>query len=143
MPTEFEAPVEFEGPGFRLEPLGPEHNERDHDAWMSSIGHIKSTPGFESRDWPAPMGLKENQADLVEHARHFESREGFAYSILDGDEVIGCLYIYPSPATDHDAEVRSWVRGSRSEMDVIVWRSLSRWIGEAWPFQNPYYAPRE
>lgn len=143
MPADFRVPIEFKGPGFRLEPLGPEHNERDHAAWMSSIDHIHSTPGFESRDWPAPMDLEENRADLVEHARHFENREGFTYSILDGDEVIGCVYIYPPPAPDHDAEVRSWVHESRSQMDEVVWRVLSEWIGRAWPFRKPYYASRE
>ena len=33
-------------------------------------------------------------------------------------------------------------RESRSEMDVIVWSVLSKWIKEEWPFQNPHYAPR-
>jgi len=49
---EFEVPTTFAGPGFRLEPLGAEHNERDHEAWMTSIAHIKATPGFEDSDWP-------------------------------------------------------------------------------------------
>ena len=30
---------------FRLEPLGPEHNEGDYQAWTSSISHIRATPG--------------------------------------------------------------------------------------------------
>ena len=42
VPDEFDVPVAFEGPSFRLEPLGPEHNERDHEAWMSSIYHIRA-----------------------------------------------------------------------------------------------------
>ena len=42
---------------FRLEPLGPEHNDRDYEAWMSSIDHIHATPGMEHRDWPTPMSL--------------------------------------------------------------------------------------
>jgi hypothetical protein len=142
VPTDFEVPLEFEGPGFRLEPLGPEHNERDHAAWMSSIEHIRSTPGFESRSWPVPMSLEENRADLVEHARHFAERMGFTYSILDGERVIGCVYIYPSQRPGRDAEVRSWVREDRSEMDLTVWNALSEWIEQEWPFENPYYAPR-
>ena len=143
IPAEFEVPIRFEGPGFHLEPLGAEHNERDHEAWMSSIDHIRSTPGFgPSGDWPAPMGLDRNLDDLVKHAWDFEDRQGFTYSVLDGDEVIGCLYIYPSPFPDHDASVRSWVRKSRSEMDVVVWRAVSGWLGSAWPFENPDYATR-
>lgn len=143
VPADFPVPVAFDGPGFRLEPLGPEHNERDHAAWMTSIDHIKSTPGFESApEWPAPMDLPRNLADLVEHAADFENRRGFTYSILDGDEVIGCVYIYPSRRPDHDAEVRSWVRASRSVMDARVRRVLSDWIERVWPFANPYYAAR-
>ena len=149
VPDDFDVPLAFEGPGFRLEPLGPEHNERDHDAWMSSIDHIRATPGFgPTRRWPQPMDLDENRSDLVGHATDFENREGFTYSILDGDEVIGCVYIYPSkePADKepaHDAAVSSWVRASRSEMDMVVHRSLSAWLAEAWPFDNPDYAERE
>ena len=37
--------------GFRLELLGPQHNAADYEAWMSSIGHIRSTPGFDG-NWP-------------------------------------------------------------------------------------------
>jgi hypothetical protein len=140
----FEVPISFEGPGFRLEPLSPEHNERDHEAWMSSIDHIRSTPGFgPPRGWPQPMDLDANRSDLVGHATDFESRAGFTYSILDGDEVIGCVYIYPSKDPGHDAAVSSWVRESRSEMDVVVYRSLDTWLSEAWPFDNPDYAARD
>jgi hypothetical protein len=37
------------GDEFVLEPMAPEHNERDYTAWMSSIEHIRATAGFE--DW--------------------------------------------------------------------------------------------
>jgi hypothetical protein len=38
------------GVGLRLEPLGPQHNQSDHAAWMSSIEHIRSTPGYPTAD---------------------------------------------------------------------------------------------
>ena len=82
VPDDFVAPTSFEGPGFRLEPLGPQHNDRDHEAWMSSIAHIRATPGFPDGDWPAPMSLQQNLDDLVRHARDFAARTGFTYSIL-------------------------------------------------------------
>jgi hypothetical protein len=143
VPPDFEAPSTFAGPGFHLEPLGPVHNERDHEAWMSSIDHIRSTPGMDWRKWPTPMTLEENLTDMETHAREFEDRVGFTYSILDGDDVIGCVYIYPDDRPDVDARVRSWVRVSRAEMDAEVWRSLSRWLAEEWPFERIDYAPRE
>lgn len=88
------------------------------------------------------MSLRRNREDLVGHAKDFDDRTGFTYSILDGDDVIGCVYIYPSRRSGHDAEVRSWVRENRAEMDAVVWRALSEWVETAWPFSNPHYAAR-
>lgn len=141
VPEDFEVPLRLDGPGFCFEPLGPQHNERDYEAWMSSIDHIRATPGFAGRSWPAPMSLEENRADLVRHAADFEQRAGFTYSILDGDRVIGCLYIYPSSDPDYDASVRSWVTADRAEIDETVWRMVSDWL-DAWPFSYVEYAAR-
>ena len=141
VPADFDVPVTFDGPGFRLEPLGAVHNERDHQAWMSSIDHIWTTPGMEGWDWPAPMTLEENLADMEMHARHFTERAGFTYSVLDHDDVIGCVYIYPAK-DGNGAQVRSWVRESRAEMDATVWKALSNWLDEEWPFRLVSYAPR-
>ncbi|MGI9584114.1 MAG: N-acetyltransferase [Acidimicrobiia bacterium] len=141
VPSSFDVPLTFSGNGFHLEPLGPVHNERDHEAWMTSIEHIKATPGMTFRKWPSPMTLDENLSDMEMHAAEFVARTGFTYSILDGDDVIGCVYIYPGDGV-HDANVRSWVRESRSEMDTIVWRDLSEWLIADWPFTAIDYATR-
>ena len=142
VPEGFEIPKPFVHSRFRLEPLGPEHNDRDYDAWTSSVAHIRATPGFENADWPASMTLEENLADLVGHAEDFADRRGFTFSIVDKEDVIGCLYIYPSEEPAYDASVKSWVRESRSDMDVIVWESISHWLAKRWPFENPLYAER-
>lgn len=142
VPAGFSVPKHLAGPGFHLEPLGPEHNERDHEAWMSSIDHIQATPGFADWDWPEPMSLQDNLGDLEGHANDFEQRRGFTYSVLDGDEVIGCVYIYPSRDPDYDASVRSWVRASHAEMDEVLWRTVSDWLADGWPFSAVLYAPR-
>jgi len=142
VPDDFDVPHSFDGPGFRLEPLGPQHNERDHQAWTSSMAHIRATPGFPHGSWPEPMSLERNREDLERHAHDLETRRGFTYSILDDEEVIGCVYIYPTERAGHDAEVSSWVTESRAEMDVVVWSALSEWIASAWPFSRPYYAAR-
>ena len=143
VPGSFVVPNQFKGNGFHLEPLGPEHNERDHQAWMSSIDHIRSTPGLADWDWPTPMSLEQNLGDLEGHARDFRERTGFTYSILDANEVVGCIYIYPSRVEGSDAKVSSWVRASRAEMDAPVWRSLSKWLTTEWPFERFDYASRE
>src|SRR5690242_9063222 len=61
------------GPGFRLEPPGPQHNDADYRAWMSSIEHIHATPGFSTGRWPPAdgMSLDENLRDLRSHAEDF------------------------------------------------------------------------
>jgi hypothetical protein len=144
--SSFEVPQSFAWSDFHLEPLGEQHNDRDHDAWMSSIDHIRSTPGFrpqEKPNWPVAMTLEQNLDDLVRHARDFHERRGFTYSILEGDDVIGCIYIYPGRLPGHDAEISSWVRESRAELDTAVREALSTWIDEAWPFSNPHYAGKE
>ncbi len=108
---------------------------------MTSIDHIRATPGMGGRDWPAPMTLADNLSDLETHAMEFADRESFTYSILEGDVVIGCVYIVPGH-DDHDAAVRSWVRESRSDMDMVVRQALSEWLAREWPFRSVSYATR-
>ena len=123
VPDGFDPPSGLETDLFRLEPLGPEHNERDYEAWSSSIEHILASPGYGAGSrWPRPMSLEENLADLERHARDFADRTGFTYSVLDGDDVIGCVYVYPSRDETHDARVQSWVRASRSDLDAPLRR---------------------
>lgn len=141
VPEDFDVPVSFTGPTFHLEPLGPQHNERDYAAWTSSMDHIRATPGFVGRDWPHPMTLEKNLEDLEMHDAEFVTRSSFTYSILEGDEVFGCIYIYPGTEGD-GAEVRSWVTEDRKEMDVAVWSVLHTWIAAEWPFRSFKYQAR-
>ena len=142
VPDSFEVPRGLSTDTFRLVPLGPEHNESDHAAWTASIQHIRATPGFAGRSWPPDaMTLAQNRSDLIAHARDFEQRTGFTYTVLapDRDEVIGCVYIYPA----HDgADVRSWVRASDAELDAPLHDAVARWLAERWPFERVDYASR-
>jgi hypothetical protein len=52
VPPDFVVPSSLETPLFRLEPLGPQHNEADYAAWTSSIEHIRRTPGYPDGKWP-------------------------------------------------------------------------------------------
>ena len=108
---------------------------------MSSAEHIHATPGFAQLDWggddwPTPMTLDGNLADLDQHWREFVAREAFAYSVLDGDDVIGCIYINPDGSGSADAVVRSWVRASRAERDLDLAVEIDRWLSDAWPFRS-------
>ena len=142
VPDGFRPPLRLVAPPFLLEPLGPEHNEDDHEAWSSSIEHIRATPGFPDGSWPRPMTLEENRADLERHARDFAARSGFTYTVLDPSDrgVIGCVYIYPDNRGDADAGVTSWVRASRADSDAALREVVSRWLIEAWPFERVAYA---
>ena len=136
-----------------LEPLGPQHNEPDYDAWSTSIEHIRGTPGFVDWSWPHAMTLDENLADLEMHALDFSERRGFTYTVLERStgEVIGCVYIYPASSrdvgrscdsTEHDASVRSWVTASHAHLDRSLWLAVSDWLREGWPFERVAYAAR-
>jgi hypothetical protein len=144
VPRDFDVPLGLETSDLVLEPLGPEHNEQDFDAWMSSLEHIRATPGFRGRSWPREMTLGENRADLQRHADDFRNRMGFTYTVLDpaSGNVIGCVYIYPARDGDDEASARSWVRASHAQLDIPLWRAVSEWLESDWPFASVQYAPR-
>jgi hypothetical protein len=152
VPADFAVPEGLTAGEFRLEPLGPRHNAADYAAWTASISHIQATPGFAGGGWPHQMSLADNLRDLERHARDFAERRGFTYTVLStgtGD-VIGCVYIYPPRgdsagsrgAGDPDADVSSWVRGDRPELDPVLYHAVRGWLERDWPFRSIQYAPR-
>lgn len=146
VPDDFAVPRELVTERFRLEPLGPQHNERDHAAWTGSIDHIRSTPGFETGSWPPANGMRldENLADLRRHDDDFAKRAGFTYSVLQvpGDDVIGCVYMYPARDDATIVDVRSWVSAGHADLDTPLHDAVSRWLATDWPFTRVRYAPR-
>jgi hypothetical protein len=142
VPDDFVVPQGLVGPGFHLEPLGPQHNESDHNAWTSSIDHIRATPGFLDGQWPpvAGLSLAENLRDLQRHADDFKRRVGFTYTVLDdGGRVIGCVYIYPSRSDSRVAQVQSWVSANCAELDLLVHDAVADWLATEWPFTDVRY----
>jgi hypothetical protein len=144
VPPDFEVPPGLETSAFVLEPLGPEHNEQDYDAWTSSMEHIAATPGYADGSWPREMTRDENLADLQRHADDFRNRKGFTYTVLDpaGRDVIGCVYIYPLADSAYDACALSWVRASHAHLDIPLWRAVTEWLEADWPFARVEYATR-
>ncbi|MFD5250401.1 GNAT family N-acetyltransferase [Amycolatopsis sp. NPDC058340] len=140
VPAGFVPPTALAADEFRLEPLGPEHNSADHAAWMSSIEHIRSTPGYPDGDWPPRDGmtLDENLADLRRHAEDFARHTGFTFTVLgpaDGD-VIGCVYLYPTASDEWDVTVQSWVRAGKAELDAPLADAVARWLVSDWPWKR-------
>ncbi|MEU4248338.1 N-acetyltransferase [Amycolatopsis sp. NPDC026612] len=140
VPAGFEPPTSLATRQFRLEPLGPQHNQADHAAWMSSIEHIRATPGYPDGDWPPRHGmtLEQNLADLRRHADHFTRGAGFTFTVLDpaGNDVIGCVYLYPSASEEWDVTVQSWVRADRAVLDPAVADAVARWLTTDWPWKR-------
>ena len=149
VPDTFAVPRELVTAEFHLEPLGPQHNVGDFEAWTSSIDHIRATPGFTPGSgggtWPDPgMTREENLADLRRHAEDFAQRRGFTYTVLarDSGQIIGCVYIYPLASAVGAADVSSWVRADQADLDGALHDAVSAWLNEAWPFTTVSYAPR-
>jgi hypothetical protein len=146
VPDDFDPPRGLSEARFRLEPLGPQHNDADYVAWTSSMAHIRDTPGFTTGRWPREMTLDQNRDDLLRHERDFETRTGFTYTVLAGEaDVVGCVYIYPpvphpEPGAAH---VDSWVRADRAELDAPLYRAVSDWLDRDWPFRRVDYPARE
>ena len=143
VPNDFDPPTGFTAGDFRLEPLVPEHSDRDYAAWTSSMEHIRRSPGFSDGKWPREMTLDENRADLERHARDFVDRTGFTFTVLNtSDDVVGCVYVYPARDGVHDAAVQSWVRESEAAHDDALRGAIADWLSsDAWPFDRPLYSP--
>jgi hypothetical protein len=140
VPVDFDPPTSLVADQFRLEPLGPQHNQSDHAAWTSSIAHIRSTPGYPDGRWPPRDGmtLEENLDDLRRHADDFRRRVGFTFTVLDprSNDVIGCVYLYPTASEDHDVTVQSWVRADRAELDGPLADAVAGWLAADWPWER-------
>ncbi|MBX7266481.1 hypothetical protein KIF24_10870 [Micromonospora sp. Llam7] len=138
VPAGFDPPTSLVTGRFRLEPLGPQHNVADHAAWMSSIEHIRTTPGYPDGDWPPSRGmsLEANLSDLRRHADDFSSGTGFTFTVLDtvDGDVIGCVYLYPPVSEAYDVTVQSWVRADRAALDRPLAAAVANWIATDWPW---------
>jgi hypothetical protein len=146
VPDEFEVPERERTDLFVIEPLQERHNKSDYEAWTSSREHIRATPGFiGDKLWvDENSSLADNAASIARHSKDFEERAEFNYAVLDPGtgEVIGSVYIRPSDRDGYDADVRSWVRADRAELDKVLHDQVTRWLAAVWPFRKPDYAAR-
>jgi len=149
VPDGFVVPLLLAHERFRLEPLGPQHNESDHVAWSSSIAHIRTTAGFAAGDWdgdawPYPMHAADNLHDLEMHAAEFTRREAFAYTVLEpeGERVIGCVYLDPDETGLAACKVRCWVSVDRAPLDAELAGAVRSWLAAEWPFASVRFPGR-
>ena len=145
VPDDFQVPEILQTDRLRLRPLAIHDAVKDFDAVASSEERLRSVydPGGE---WPSGLTLEQNIIELGWHQTEFQLRTSFAYTVvsLDGSEVLGCVYIYPSPRPEYDAQVTMWVRQSRvaEGLDEHLFDTVESWIATHWPFTNPAYPGR-
>lgn len=124
----------------RLEPLGPEHTERDFEALMSSREHLRRTLAW--GDWPEDgFTLEQNRADLERHRAEFDAHEAYAYTVLDptGLRCLGCVYLMPLPGGARDqALLALWVREDEVDraLDAHLMQTLTDWFERSWPLES-------
>ena len=148
----FEPPTSLETQRVLLEPLGPEHTERDFAALTGSAEHLRDTLRWDG--WP-PDGflIEQNREDLVRHREEFDAHEAYAYTVLepDGETCVGCVYLVPSDAElaeEAGAEPALlcfyWVvsDGLASDLDRHLVDELLAWFEESWPVREAFFPIR-
>lgn len=149
----FKIPERLETDKFRLRMLTINDVNKDYDAVMSSIEHLKGVFGpvdivGDLGDWPENNLTKEQDLiDLGWHQREFQDRTSFTFTVvnLDESQCLGCVYILPSENSNYDAMVIMWVRESevKNDLDNVLFTTVKNWIKKEWPFKNVAYPGRE
>lgn len=145
IPPDFNVPTLVETADFKIVPLGPDLAKVDFDAYMSSIEHLQKT-FTRSTGWPHE-NITDADAlqDMLNEQARFESRTSFAYAVLtpDGSRELGCVYVYPSPVSGYDAEVRMWVTKAQFDagFDAELYNWVIGWMAD-WPFEKVAYPGR-
>jgi hypothetical protein len=153
VPENFKIPEQLETDKFRLRMLTIDDVDKDYEAVMSSVEHLKGTFGpvhivGDIGDWPEnDLTLKQDLIDLGWHQREFQDRSSFTFTVMNLDEsqCLGCVYILPSENPNYDVMVILWVRQSEHEnnLDEKLFIAVKNWIKEKWPFRNVAYPGRD
>ncbi len=102
----------------------------------------------EAWGWPsATMTTEQDRDDLQHHWDEMQTHESFNYALFDAgeSELIGCIYIDPSPVDDADADISWWVRDEYvgSEVEAALDAFVPTWIASEWPLKEPRYVGRD
>jgi hypothetical protein len=147
IPRNFNPPQALETESFRLKILTVDDADKDYDAITTSIDHLKGTFGPNS-PWPEDdLSFEEDLAAIRWHQDEFNKCASFAYTVinLDGDQCLGCVYVYPSDNEKYDAMVVIWVRKSElaNGLDKKLFFIVRDWMDKEWPFKNIAYPGRK
>jgi hypothetical protein len=145
VPVEFKVPPLLETDKFRLRMLTVNDVVKDYDAVMTSREYLQGIFGKDSK-WPGEdLSLEQDLIDLGWHQKEFQKRSSFAYTMMSLDEKIclGCVYIYPTDESGHDAEVYLWARQSHATLDRELFDAVNIWLKATWPFKKVFYPGRD
>ena len=144
VPKNFKAPEELKTKDFMLRPLKINDLIKDYEAVMSSVEHLRGR--MDESDWPVGLTIEENLIDLGWHQREFTLGHSFAYTVasLDGEDCLGCCYIYPSENQEVEVEVFYWIRQNLLEtgLEDYLGEVLKRWLKTDWPFERVGFPDR-
>lgn len=137
---DFVVPENLVTESFRLRMLTIHDAVKDYEAVMTSREHLQGVFGPGS-NWPAAdLSLEQDLIDLAWHQKEFQNRTSFAYTMMSLDEqrCLGCVYFYPTKATDYDAQIILWARQSElaGGLEVQLLKSVKDWVETTWPFSK-------
>lgn len=144
VPKDFAIPPTLETTEFRLRMLTVHDVVKDYDAVMSSVEHCRTVWGGK---WPVGLTLEQNLIDLGWHQKEFQTRQSFAYTVVELDEsrVLGCVYLLPTRKRGYDAEVFLWARQSELArgLESRLHASVKDWVATKWPFERAAFPGRD
>jgi RimJ/RimL family protein N-acetyltransferase len=146
LPDGFTHPERVELPtGHHLRPIRADDVALDFPAVMGSRERLWSKYG-EPWGWPPEtMTYEADRDDLAHHEEEIAAHITFNYALLDAGEteLLGCVYIDPSPAEGIDAIVSWWVvdEAVGSELDDTLTAFIPGWLAETWGFRAIDYSP--
>ena len=145
VPNTFDAPVAFEGPGFRLRPLNFEVMLLDYEAVLKGALNLTTADRSDEYDY-SKFTLQDEIIEVGWHTGEWRRRHSFAYSVMSPDNSVcyGSVYINPTKKREYDAEVIMWVvPDEHARLDAAVYEGVKRWMADAWPLQKVGYPGRE
>lgn len=149
VPDDFEIPEKIETGKFRLRMLTAKDVDKDYEAVMSSIDHLRKTPTPPScGDWPKKSLTKEQDLkDLKWHEEKHRAREIFTYTVISLDEskYLGCVYIFPSENPNYQSMIFLWVTEEEFNkgLDQELFNTVKQWLDECWPFTKVAFPGRD
>ena len=146
LPPDFAHPTHVElDSGAHLRPIRADDVAIDYPAVMGSRERLWAKYGAAWGWPPASMTYEADREDLAHHEREIAAHETFNYAVLDADEshLLGCIYLDPPEAGDHDVLVSWWVVDDRvdSPLERELERFVPQWVTSVWPFTTPRFHP--